>query len=229
MKKERVFVFIDGFNLYHAVIKHFPNRYKWCDLRKLTKQFVDNKTQELKSIYFFTAYCSWDNTKKARHKKYIKALQYHCGVYSVLGKYRKVNRKFNFPMKILKCVPESVADILEKLVYETHEEKETDVNMALKILEDGFLDKYDHAFILSGDSDLIGAIKSIKKHFPDKKFTSLLPQKAKGKIIRKACNYRFQITAKHFEASLLPEEIKLNTGEVLNMPESYHLKSSKKK
>lgn len=221
MKKERVIVFIDGFNLYHAVKNNFSHRYKWCNLKKLAKLFLDSEKSQINQVYFFTAYCTWNKAKKDRHKNYIKALKDYCGVYSIFGNYRKTKRAFRKSMPILKIVPSFLSKFIKELRYETFEEKETDVNMALKILEHGFLDDYDHAIILSGDSDLVGAIKMVKKHFPDKKFTSLLPVKSKGRIIQKACDKRFQITSKHFEEALLPEEIVLKTGEKITMPERY--------
>jgi uncharacterized LabA/DUF88 family protein len=55
------------------------------------------------------------------------------------------------------------------------EEKRTDVNMAIQIVEDGFKDKYDKAIIFTGDSDISPAITMIKKNFPNKQFVSVIP------------------------------------------------------
>lgn len=221
MDQKRVVVFIDGFNLYHAVQNNFSPRYKWCNLRKLVTQFIDVETDVIKQIYFFTAYCTWDKGKLKRHKDYVKILREYCGVYSVFGKYRRVKRGFSRPMPIFKIVPRFLKPLIQKLTYLTYEEKETDVNMALKIVELGFLNQYDHAIILSGDSDLIGAIKTIRRNFPDKKFTNLLPIKAKGWILQKASDNRHQIEASHFHNALLPDEITLRSGEIIQMPEKY--------
>ena len=220
MEKKRISVFIDGFNLYHAIDRHLSARYKWCNLKKLAEQFIDGEKEEIGKVYFVTAYCIWDNEKLVRHKNYVKALRQN-GIYTIKGNYRKVQRTFRIPMQIEECVPIEILKIIEKLVYRTHEEKETDVNIALKIVEEAFLNHYDHAIILSGDSDLIGAIKTVKKHFPDKEFTNLLPIKAKGKIIGKVCGKQYQITKKHFDEALMPEEINLENGEIIKMPEKY--------
>jgi len=59
------------------------------------------------------------------------------------------------------------------LKYQTYEEKRTDVNIAIKILEDAFLKKYDRAIIMSGDSDIVPSIESVKKNFPETLFTTL--------------------------------------------------------
>ena len=63
-----------------------------------------------------------------------------------------------------------------KTQWITHEEKQIDVNMALQILDDAYNDKYDVAFIMSGDSDIVPAIKAVKRKFPDKKFLAVLPR-----------------------------------------------------
>jgi len=52
--------------------------------------------------------------------------------------------------------------------FSTHEEKRTDVNIALKLLGDAFDDLYDKAIIISADSDLLPVIQSVHKYFPDK-------------------------------------------------------------
>jgi uncharacterized LabA/DUF88 family protein len=53
--------------------------------------------------------------------------------------------------------------IPQELIFTTFEEKETDVNLALKIFEDAFFDNYDRAIIISGDSDIIPVIATIRR------------------------------------------------------------------
>ena len=48
-------------------------------------------------------------------------------------------------------------------------EKMTDVNIATEMLQDAFLDKYDMAMLISGDSDLIPPIRAIHNNFKKKK------------------------------------------------------------
>jgi len=69
------------------------------------------------------------------------------------------------------------------LQYQTYEEKRTDVNIAIKILEDAFLWKYERAIIMSWDSDIVPAIESVKKNFPKIKFTTLWITWTKGQLI----------------------------------------------
>ena len=223
MTKEKIFVFIDGFNLYHAICKSFSHgRYKWCNLRKLAEQFINPSTQIIKEVFCFTAYFKKDKEKVKRHKAYNRALN-HFGVSCVLGSYRQITRVFSKKHHdILKYMPKWLKFLApQTLKFRTYEEKETDVNMAVKIFEYACFDKYDHAFIVSGDSDLAGAIKTIKKHFPKIKFTNILPPKSKGKIMQKVCHYRKQITEQHLKNALLPEKIEIGNGEIIEKPEIY--------
>lgn len=227
MKKERVIVFIDGFNLYHAIEKGIKSRrilkrHKWCDLRKLSTHFIDAEKQKIRKVINFTAYCFWNKEKKQRHKKYVKALKLK-GTETELGKFRNVSRVFfrKF-MVVAKCVPSFFRFILPRfLEYKTHEEKQTDVNIAIKIFELAYLDEYDHAFIVSGDSDLVPAIKAVKKHFPEKKLTHILPPEAKGQSLRNVCDFHETITNTHLRESSLPDRTSDGNGNLIIIPKQY--------
>ncbi len=47
-----------------------------------------------------------------------------------------------------------------------HEEKETDVNIALHLLRDAHQDRFDRALLISGDSDLVPAVRMVRALFP---------------------------------------------------------------
>ena len=53
-------------------------------------------------------------------------------------------------------------------VFETTE-KGSDVNLAVHLVADAWLDKYDCAVVISGDSDLSESLKLVKEHHPQKK------------------------------------------------------------
>ena len=71
-------------------------------------------------------------------------------------------------------------------------EKMTDVNIATEMLQDAFLDKYDMAMLISGDSDLIPPIRAIHNNFkkkrvfvafPPERFNSAISIESKGNMI----------------------------------------------
>ncbi|MBI3331391.1 NYN domain-containing protein [Candidatus Peregrinibacteria bacterium] len=198
--------FVDGFNLYHAIDKNFSHQmYKWLHIKTLCSQFV-LPTEHMRQVLYFTAYSTWDQQKKDRHQKYVQALSAN-GVQVILGSYQKVTK--NFFRGKNKVIKSSVPEMLlpKELIFETYEEKRTDVNIAVKILEYAYKNLFDHAIIFSGDSDLVPAIESVRKTFPAKKFTCVLPINGKGKRIASACGNILQMNEKHLKISLFPKTV----------------------
>ena len=58
------------------------------------------------------------------------------------------------------------------------EEKRTDVNISVKMLEDCSLNNTDVLFLVTADSDLVPPLNSIKHYHPDKKIKIFFPPKA---------------------------------------------------
>jgi len=147
--------YVDGFNLYHAIDDLGLHHYKWVDLRNLCEVFCP---ANLSRVYYFSAIATWRQAESARHKEYIKALR-SSGVICVLGKFKQKDREcFNCKRK-----------------WKDHEEKETDVNIALHILRDAFKDRFEKAIIISGDSDLAPAIRMVRGEFPRKRIKVIAP------------------------------------------------------
>lgn len=154
----KVCFFIDGFNLYHALKENRQFRfYKWLDLRQLAQTFI-KKTEQLIDVFYFTAYTTWNPGKVERHTVYVKALEAR-GVKVVLGAFRE--KEVHCPF----CHKVSLRPV----------EKETDVNIAIKLFQEAILGNYDKAFIISGDSDLLPAIRAVKQIFPTKQIGVVIP------------------------------------------------------
>jgi uncharacterized LabA/DUF88 family protein len=202
---DRVIAFVDGFNVYHA-LDGDPRyiKYKWLNLWSLAGTYVTKK-QKLKAVYYFSAFASWDNRKERRHKTYIRALE-SAGVRTVLGQFKRVTRKCR-------------ADCRKQ--YRTFEEKETDVNIALEIYRQAVRDNYDTAFIVSADSDLIPPIRMIRKEFPDKTFTAIIPIGGKAEAMKAATDRYFRIKVQHLAACQFPKTVKLRKKATLKRPDSW--------
>ena len=56
-KKFRVNVYIDGFNLYHAINELGDDTLKWVDVRLLSENIL-NKYQTLNKVKYFSAYAT---------------------------------------------------------------------------------------------------------------------------------------------------------------------------
>lgn len=55
------------------------------------------------------------------------------------------------------------------------EEKRTDVNIAVQMLDDAYQDACDRFVIVSGDSDLVPAVNRLKVRFPKKEVVVYVP------------------------------------------------------
>jgi len=199
----RVSVFIDGFNLFHALdnVKH--QHFKWINLRKLAELYL-RKQDCLSDIFYFTAFAIWNAEKVNRHKLYIKA-QESFGVKPIYGEFRSVIKRCRYCGK----------------TYNTYEEKETDVNIAIKLYQQAKNDTYDNAIILSGDSDQIPAITAVKKDYPAKRIGVLIPPGRKAKLLKQEADFHFKIEHKHLSDSLLPNDITLPNGSQIYCPERW--------
>lgn len=113
----RVECFVDGFNLYHAISRLKQPHLKWVDLRKLSACFIDPALHEMKSVFYFSAFANWMPPQAARHRQYVEALKAF-GVTPVMGEFKAKDKKCKI------CGG----------IYQSHEEKETDVNIALWLL-----------------------------------------------------------------------------------------------
>lgn len=224
---KKVNVYVDGFNFYYALQNRIHDKSSWwtkefqrCNFQKLFSNFLQ-EDEKLNKIYFFTAYRKQDKKTLLRHTTYIEALGKH-NIRVVLWNYQsKINsyKKWKNPIEKIVCsnnILDEIAYIsdLNALYYGTFEEKETDVKIALQIVEDAFLGEYDHAYIVSGDSDLIPAIETIKKlekrHILTKKsFSSILLPGTKWYKIKRLCDFSYEITTQQIKNSILPHEIQV--------------------
>jgi uncharacterized LabA/DUF88 family protein len=167
----RVTFLIDGFNLYHSILDAQDDtgiNCKWLDVKSLMNQYLEHidKGAKVEEIYFFTALREhvrkFNPQTVKRHERYLKMLQ-STGISVVKGRFKEGSSWCN------KCKKE----------HRTYEEKETDVNIAVYLIELALLDKADAFVIVSGDTDLIPGIDVLNRQF-NKKAYVIWPYKRKN-------------------------------------------------
>jgi len=200
MPKTRVSVYIDGFNLYHSTLQFAHPTNRWLNLMELSKRIINPKTEEISAVYYFTALTTWKPEKAKKHLLYIHALR-TVGVKDILGKFTIRDRRCPLCTKS----------------YQSHEEKKTDINIAITLLADGMTDKFDTALILSGDSDLAPAITKLKKISPIKKVGIIVPQNQSAMNLKQHADFFKKIQDRDLKKSLLPEQVTYN-GNVIAAP-----------
>jgi len=197
-----VIFLIDGFNLYHS-ISSILIKYKWLNLRSLAEKFT-TKNEVIKRIIYFTSLATWAPDKMQRHRLYIKALE-HFGVEVIFGTFRLRTKKCSH------C----------KKTYETFEEKQTDVNIAITLLRLAIENQFDKAYIISGDSDLIPSVQAVKLLFPAKQIGIIIPIGRSAEELKNICDFYMRIKEKHLATSLLPDPVKLSSDFEICCPDSW--------
>jgi hypothetical protein len=114
----RVGVYIDGFNLYHAIVDLNVSKLKWLNMDALARTFL-GEDDELVHVTFFTAVLTWEMEKQQRHKNYIVA-QKASGVRVIESNFKKVTKHCRTMDRYCK----------------RHEEKQTDVAFAMAAYSD---------------------------------------------------------------------------------------------
>lgn len=205
MRSYRVNVYIDGFNLYHAVKDLDDNSLKWLDLYSLSEKLI-RPNQRLNEVKYFSAYATWLPNQYKRHRDYVAALE-SVGVTVVMGRFKE---------KRLRCKADC------KKEYVTHEEKETDVNIGGHLIADALQNKFDTALVISADTDLAAVVSLAQKVAgDDKRICTVAPPGRYAKA--RELQHLFSIPVGKIRDSLLPN--KIETGDrVIEIPAKYIIK-----
>jgi uncharacterized LabA/DUF88 family protein len=190
--------YVDGFNLYHSLLRFKNPKVEWLDLYALCLRLIQPKTEQIKAINYFSAYADWLPDPMPRHKEYIKALE-ATGVTPILGHFKEKDRE------CFRCGATWVA----------HEEKETDVSIGITMLNDAYKGRYDRAYLVTRDSDLMPAVKMIRAEFPKKELIAVAPpMMGHSNDLLTVCNGKKKITPDQVLSCLLPQQVKKADGTV---------------
>ncbi len=166
MEKNRVLVLIDGYNYYHK-LKEYQDKYnkcvKWLNYKSLVESWLtEEDDKDSIQIYYFSAIATWRGAGSVtRHKIYIKALE-DVGIIPVYGEFKeKKTQRCKSTEKCSNCTCEPDR---KKLIR--HEEKNSDVNLAITLIEKSLKQEYNKCFILSADNDFASAITKARELNP---------------------------------------------------------------
>ena len=108
---------------------------------------------------------------------------------------------------------EPVARLPSHLLIRDSEEKGSDVNLATRLLVDGFNREYEQAVVVSNDADFAGAMRYVRDDMglrvtlvnPD-------PRNASPRQLTDAATYIKRLWKSHLRRSLLPDTLKDEIG-----------------
>ena len=197
----RVIVYIDGFNLYHAIDDLGKPHLKWLDLRALAESLL-RADEQVKLVRYFSAYATWMPARYARHRDYVAALKAR-GVEANMANFKKKSRK------CLAC----------GTTWTAHEEKETDVCIAVTMVADALTGEADRLILISADTDLAPPIRTIAQLAPQcEVFVATPPMRFRNcQALRPALD----LTAGRLAKCLLPAQVQVSATRMVARPQSY--------
>ena len=152
----RTFVYVDGFNLYYGALKGTP--WRWLDPVALFGKVLQPR-HDIVAVKYFTARVSGtpgDPSKPQRQDAYLRAVQrFRPEVEVYFGHF------LSHPVRMPLARPAGNRRSAE--VVRT-EEKGSNVNLAVHLLNDGWLDACDCTVVVGNDSDLAEAMRLVKLH-----------------------------------------------------------------
>ena len=160
-KKKRAIIYVDGFNFYYGALKNGP--HKWLNLERFFCRL--RQDDQIQKIRYFTAKICGNHLPN--QEAYLSALTTLPLVDVILGRFKS---------KQVECRVQGCPNSGRR-VFMVQEEKRTDVNIGLWMLHDAQQDLCDRLILVSGDSDLVPAIRMVRDNFPRKKIIVYIPAK----------------------------------------------------
>ncbi len=196
-----IWAYIDGFNLYNGALRNTP--YKWLDLQAFSESL--RPTDQVSSVKFFSAKVNArpnDVAQPLRQMLYWRALRTIPTIEIIEGHF--LTKQTRLPdvadtdrITALQRAGTKTAGMVPRMahVYRS-EEKGTDVNLAVHLVHDAHLSRFDGAIVVSNDSDLAGAIRIVRREIGKPVFV-FHPSNANPSFQLRAAASRFHPVASH--------------------------------
>lgn len=206
-RMERVIAYIDGFNLYFGLKSKGWRRFYWLDVQRLAGRLL-RPHQELAGVKYFTSRVSAspsDPGKDRRQAAYLEALATLPLTTCYFGHYLART------VRCRSC----------HATWSTHEEKMTDVNIAVEMLTDAYGNRFDVALLISGDSDLSGPIERIRLLYPSKRLVAVFPPNRTSERLRSVATASFSLGRGVISGSILPDPVIKPSGYPITKPTTW--------
>ena len=199
-------LYVDGFNLYYRALKDTP--FRWLDLRQLAATLLPQDA--INMVCYFTARLDarpGNPAQRQRQQAYLRALATLPGFDVHYGVFRSgVKRR-----PLVEPVPGLPAHVLVR----DSEEKGSDVNLATRLLVDGFNGEYEQAVVVSNDADFAAAMRYVRDDLglrvtlvnPD-------PRNASPRQLADAATYVKRLWKSHLRRSLFPDTLTDGIGTI---------------
>lgn len=192
-ERRRASFYFDGFNFYHALNDLNKPSLKWMNIRSLAHTLAASRGDNLVEVSYFSAIRIDIPEKAKKHQKYIDALLQN-DVHVELGHFSREKRK------CFTC----------KNRWEHPTEKETDINLSLKVIMDAVDDKFDVAYIVTTDGDQRPTFDLLKSRFRKDVVTVATPGRNHNFSLMEICGgsqNAAKFTTRMLESNRLPDNV----------------------
>lgn len=191
---KRVSVFVDGFNLYHGLHDNTGRKHLWLDLQALTTSLL-KPDQRLVGVNFFTARVRNHPAGAARQAQYIGALK-ATGVRVVEGRFQE---------KTVTCRGCQNS-------WRSYEEKESDVNLCVALMEGARQHQFDVGLVMSGDSDMVPAVRAVRAMNSSIRLIAVFPPRRFSAELKGAVHASFHLGDAKVRQAQLPNTVTGSDG-----------------
>ena len=203
----RVVVYVDGLNLYYGLRDAGSRRYYWLDLRRLSQSLLRND-QSLAAVRYFTARFAPNPADPDRHNRqgaYLRALD----------TLPNLSIHYGYHLPKTRVCPRCGASI------PGYEEKMTDVNIAVALLNDAQDNLFDTAIVISADGDLSSPISAVRSRYANKPILVAFPPKRVSKELRRVASGSFHIGRDALRRNQLPDPVAKPDGYAIAKPQRW--------
>lgn len=206
---------VDGFNLYHSVRevrRRTGVECRWLDIHALCESMLHiiGGGAEIARIDYFSALAHHIEASRpgtvARHERYIDALD-STGVMTHLGVFKPKDVRY----RSRTC----------EVFLRRHEEKETDVAIAAAIVETAARGDWSAVALVSGDTDLLPALKTAHRLRPQLGLYCLFPPYRSNQAFRRYVDGDFKISPKKLPEHVLTDPVVTPSGRRIAKPEGW--------
>ena len=205
-------LYVDGFNLYYRALKDTP--FRWLDLRKLAETLFP--ADSIHRVCYFTARLDvrpGNPGQAQRQLIYLRALATLPGFRAYYGTFRSGVKR--------RPLAEPIQGLPTHVLVRDSEEKGSDVNLATRLLVDGFNSEYEQAVIVSNDADFAGAMRHVRDDLGLR--VTLINPDARNRSPRDladSATYVKRLWKSHLRGSQFPDTLRDEVG-VITKPASW--------
>lgn len=191
--RKKTIVYIDSWNFYYGSLHNRAVGFKWLNIESWLQKVLPE--YDIQKIKFFTAMSSGKNdpTKPVRQAMFFRALRTLPTIEIIYGV---------FLFKVKSILSTSGTRFSAEIV----EEKGTDVNLAVHLVNDAHLKKFETAVVVSNDSDFAEAVRIVTQEL-QLEVGILSPFKKSSRELCKYSTFKREVRSGAITSSQFPDNM----------------------